>query len=287
MSYGIKLIGIALCAMSHFVVAAVPATDPRPAIEQFIKLGGMQQQFDQLPSLVRYQLENSQSDLYSVSRYATLSGLFLEVFGANSVKTAMSRHLLLSYNAPRYRSLMKKLNHPVINDLLELELLTFQSPLAQYEMEHFNVRLKKKPIPSKRIELIKELISTSGNIELQLHAQSTIGRLINELMITTPLAGRAKAPSPNMLHAPPGLQITPEAKLEATTRRSLFVFRDASDDDIKQLIRFYNSSWGNWFKQIRNNAWSAALHDLGRDVAWKLDRANDGGLQTAFEEFDI
>ncbi len=284
MSHGIRLIGIALCAATHLAFATIAPTDPRSAIEQFIKFGGMQQQFEQLPSLVRYQLENSQSSHYSASRYNSMSKLFLEAFDASSVKAAMSRHLLLSYNAPRYRSLMKRLNNPTIKHLLELERVTFQSPLAQYEMQHFNVRLKKNPVSPTRIDLVKKMITASGNAELQLNAQTSINRLIKELMTNSQQTASPNTPPPNLLHAPPGLQITPEAKLEAATSRALFTFRDINNDEIKQLIHFYRSTWGNWFKQIRNEAWSAALHDLGRDIAWKLNRSGDDELQTAFEE---
>ncbi|MFC1747890.1 hypothetical protein ACFL2V_03705 [Pseudomonadota bacterium] len=286
MNYGIRLIAVALYLFANVAAATIPSANaeaiskssPKISVEQFIKYGGMQEQFEQLPALVRFQLKTNQSNLFSTSRYNTLSELVLDAYGTEGVKTAMSRHLRLSYSAGRYRSLMKRLDSPTLKNLLELEINAFQAPMAKYEYQQFIIHLKKKPEPTNRVALIHELISASGDADLQSHAQFTISNLIKELMTG----------SLDSITTQPKTKTIVNAKLaESTINKTLFIYRDVSDDEIKQLIRFYQSTWGNWFKQTRTDAWLAALRDIGRDVAWRLDHSSDEELQTAFEEFDI
>lgn len=287
MSYGKNLLAVALFLLTTSAAAAISTKHSETAqnrsaagsaIEQFIKYGGMQEQFDQLPSLARTQLESNNSNRFSSSRYSELSGLILDAYEEDNVKKAMSRHLGLSYSAGRYRSLMKRLNNPTIKNLLEQEIDAFESPMSKYDFQQFLIKQKKAPESASRIALVKKLIEVSGDTDLKLHAQSAITSLIKELMI-----GPQDYSS---IHA----MLTEKSRFnkdKTPLQRHLFIYRNSNDDEINQLISFYQSNWGNWFKQTKSDAWLAALRDIGRDVAWKLEHGEDGDLKTAFEELDF
>jgi hypothetical protein len=278
------------------ILTALPLLSPHPAhatlatpsqkqvIDHFIACSSFAPQFEQLPLLVREQMERGFSQNISSARYQSLSALLLDSFEADRARRAMGQQLSLGYDNGRYRVLIQKLENPLIRRLRDMEQ-AINGPVARHEMKHFISRLPQTPASPKREALIKELLIANGSIESAIQTRITLNELVQGLASgATPEQNRANLN--DAMEQKRKLTETLQPQIEAETiAKALFTYRDASDEEIKQYTEFYSSDAGQWFIATQQNGWLAALREIGRDIAWKMQHpGNNDDVQTALED---
>lgn len=267
----------------HAAYATKAAPTQRQVIDRFITYSNFAPELDQLPLLVRKQLE---SDLpgnhLSSARQQELSSLLLDSFESDRARRAMTQQLSLGYDNRRFLALIQKLENPLIRKLRAMEQAVY-GPVARHEMEHYVSQLPDHPVPPKREKLIRELISANGSVDNAVKTRTTLQIVVQQLMdngIDQSRAGLSNTVEQS-IRISESLRPTVENE---TLAKALYTYRDASDEEILQYIDFYNSAAGEWFKLTQQNGWLGALRNIGRDVAWKMQHTDENGLHTAAED---
>lgn len=264
--------------------AAMATSGQREVINRFIDYSSYATQFEALPQMVQKQLESSFGQGTASARYKELTTLLLDAFEADRARHAMIQQLSLGYDNSRYRALLQRLENPVIRKLRDMEL-AIHGPVARYEIRDFISRLPQNPAPAKRETLIRELLTASGAVENTLRTHATLNEVVRGL-VTSPAAGTERNPMNDSLEQSQTLTKSLRPGVEAERLAvALYTYRDASDEEIRKYIDFYNSPAGQWFNQTQQNGWLGALRNIGRDVAWKMQHAGSSDdVQTAFED---
>lgn len=263
---------------------AIHATNAAPTqrqvIDRFITYSNFAPQLEQLPLMVREQIEKGMPNTLSSAQQQQLSTLMLDAFEAERARAAMTQQLSLGYDNRRFLALIQRLENPVIRKLRGMEQAIYE-PVAHYELLHFISRFDEESIPPKREKLIKGLIKANGSIENTVMTRTTLQEVLSSLSATaTDRGGNALEQNLKMAES-----LRPAVEKEVYAR-ALFTYRNATDEDLQQYIDFYNSAAGEWFKLTQQNGWFGALRNIGRDVAWKMQHPGKaaGDVQTAFED---
>ena len=265
--------------------ATIATPNQKQVIDRFIACSSFAPQFEQLPLLVREQMERGFPQNISSTHYKNLSTLLLDSFEADRARSAMSQQLSLSYDNGRFRVMLQKLESPLIRKLHDMEQ-AINEPVARYEMQHFISRLPQNPVAPQRTALVKELLVTNGAIESALKTRITLNELVQELASGATLEQNRTSLN-DVMEQKRKLTESLKPKVEAETlAKALFTYRDASDEELKQYIDFYKSDAGQWFRSTQQNGWLAALHEIGRDIAWKMQHpgSDDNVQKTALED---
>jgi hypothetical protein len=262
---------------------AIATPDQKQVIDRFIASSSYASQFEQLPLLVREQLESGLTHELSAARYQELTTLLLDSFEADRARNAMTQQLSLGYDTRHYRALLQKLESPPLRKLRNMEQAIHQ-PVARYEMQHFIARLPENPAPAKREALIKELLAANGAIEDSIKTRAILHELVNGLMDNSAPQQQRSGLNDAMEESRRVAERQRPAVESEILAKALYTYRDASDAEIKQYIEFYNSAAGQWFKHTQQNSWLSALRNIGRDITWKMQHPDAAEVQTALED---
>lgn len=263
--------------------ATAAAPSQKQVLDRFITSSNYGPQLPQLPLLVREEMARSFANTLSSARYQELTTRLLDSFEAERTKRAMVQQLSLGYDSGRYRTLIQKLESGSIRKLRDMERASHE-PVARLEMQHFIARLPDTPLPPKREALIKELLAANGAVESNINTRIALNEVMRGLMAdAAPEKSRATLNDSLEQSRRLAESLRPAVAAE-TLATALYTYRNASDEELKQYIEFYNSAAGQWFKLTQQNGWLGALRNIGRDIAWKMQHAGSDDVQTALED---
>jgi hypothetical protein len=275
---------VALPLLSLQPVHATMATPPqKQVIDRFITYSNFEPQFEQLPQLVREQMERDIPQTLPSDHYKDLTTLLFDSFEASKARSAMGQQLSLGYDNGRYLVMIQKLENPLIRRLRDMEQAS-SDPVARYEMQHFISRLPQNPVAPRREALIKDLLTANGAIESAIKTRATLHELMQGLAgVATQEQNRANL-NESLERSRKLLESLKPKVAAETLARALYIYRNATDEELRQYIEFYNSDAGQWFKITQQNGWLGALRNIGRDIAWKIQHAENDDVQTALED---
>ena len=267
--------------------AAMAAPTQQQVIDRFIAYSNYEPQFQELPQMVEDLLKRDYANELSGSEYQELTDLLKKSFKIEQAKHAMTQQLSLGYDNGRYRVLIQKLENASIRKLRTMEQAVHE-PVARHEMKYFIARLPNNPVPPKREALIKDLLEANGAVESEIKTRAALQQVVREV-VGSVAAVKSSVSLNDSLEQNRILTETLRPKVQAEAlAAALYTYRDATDEEVRQYIDFYNSPAGQWFKVTQQNGWIGALHNIGRDIAWKMQQSDDADLQTALgDDLDL
>jgi len=190
-------------------------------------------------------------------------------FSTAKFEKRVQTQLKKNFDQVKLEALVKDTKSPAVQRIVELEKM----PPAADQMVAFAKALQSNPLPEERLTLLKRLESATG-----------AGELSTEIMLASLKAmvqGAAgdKAPDGAALDKVIETQRTAAAEpmRNAAIINFAYTYRQASDADLGEYVKFYESEHGKWFTGQAHTAlldeFRSASGDLGKRLA---EMAKDG-----------
>jgi hypothetical protein len=235
-----------------------PVAGEREAlIEEALTLSGVRKQIEVLPTQVRAGAEAAQSSMPPRER-ALVAKIIGEAFRSAPILASVRTAFQQRYDPMQMGLLLVQLRTPLARKMTELEGEAFAPDFIQ-KLRAFVAQLKDAPPAQGRMARLAQLDAISGTTDLML-----------ELRVAA-IAAAVKALSPLM---PPERRIA-SARVDAAARdlvgrqrdttgqetllTFLYVYRDATEQELDEYIGIGGSESGRWFQDVYRKALLQAL----------------------------
>jgi hypothetical protein len=248
------------------------AVDDQQLITELLDQSGVSAQLSAMSSLVKAQLEQQKlpGDLDKKTRLKLVTHLN-SAFDPQNVHAALSRQFILHYDKDRYRSFLVELEHPVIRKLTKMEIAAANDPDASGKMSSYLAQLEQTPPSKKRMALIHALDQSCDSSNFVATTQASIYRVVTETLNS----GYPPVKRVTLQDIDEQIALRKQQSLTAASQfvinNTLYIYRDASDDDLQAYVNFLHTEAAAWFYSLLRQAWINSIRDIGRDVAWRIE----------------
>ncbi|MBI3773614.1 MAG: hypothetical protein HY272_13060 [Gammaproteobacteria bacterium] len=263
---------VILFPMTNAWAKTQSTVDDQQLIAELLDRSGVSAQLNAMPWLVKAQLE--QQKLPSTLDQKTLLKLINHLnsaFDPQNIQAALSRQFILHYDKDRYRSYLTGLDAPVIRRLTQMEIAAATDPESSRKMSLYLSQLEQTPASKKRIALIRALDQSSDSSNFVATTQASIYRVIAETLNY----GYQPANRLRLQDIDEQTAIRKQQSLATASQfvinNALYVYRDASDEDLQAYVNFHHTEAAAWFHSLLRQAWIGSIRDVGRDVAWRIE----------------
>lgn len=263
---------VMLLPMTNAWAKTQSAVDDQQLIAELMDRSGLKAQLNAMPWLVKTQLEQQKLEgRLDQNTYLKLINHLNNAFDPQNVQAALTRQFIINYDKDRYRSYLAGLEHPAIRRLVRMEIAAANDPDANRKMSDYLAQLEQTPPSSKRIALIRALDQSSDSSNFVAATQSSIYRVVAEtLNYGFQPVNRL---SLQQIDEQTALQ-KQQAKAAASQfiiNNALYIYRDASDEDLQVYVNFHHTEAAIWFHSLLRQAWIGSIRDVGRDIAWRIE----------------
>lgn len=263
---------VTLCATTNTWANTQSAVDDQQLITELLNQSGVSAQLSAMSSLVKAQLEQQKlpGDLDKKTRLKLVAHLN-SAFDPKNVHAALSRQFILHYDKDRYRNFLVELEHPVIRKLTQMEIAAANDPDASGKMSNYLAQLEQTPPGKKRMALIHALEQSCDSSNFVAATQASIYRVVTETLNSSyPPVKRV-----TLQDIDEQIALRKQQSLAAASQfvinNTLYIYRDASDDDLQAYVNFLHTEAATWFYSLLRQAWINSIRDIGRDVAWRIE----------------
>lgn len=214
------------------------AVSPDALIADVLNASGFSAQIGALPTQLRTGFRDSLGQKGKTGASAlAVEKLIDETFSAEKFQQRVTNQLKRNYDGARLQALQADLGRPVIKRMVELET----APVDRDQLAAFAAALRTNPLPNERQALLARL-----------NEATRAGDLLAEMTLTAVKASLIGSMGPG---ADPGIaERTIESQREgitepikaATLANFGYTYRRASDADLEQYIKLYESEHGKW-----------------------------------------
>lgn len=246
--------------------------DDQQLIAELLDRSGVGAQLNAMPWLVKAQLEQQKlRGSLDQNTYLKLINHLNSAFDPQNVQAALTRQFILNYDKDRYRSYLAGLESPVIRRLTQMEIAAANDPDASRKMSNYLAQLEQTPPSSKRIALIRALEQSSDSSNFVAATQASIYRVVAETLNY----GANSVNRLSLQEIDEQTAIQKQQSLAAASQfvinNALYVYRDASDEDLQVYVNFHHTEAAAWFHSLLRQAWIGSIRDVGRDIAWRIE----------------
>lgn len=236
-----------------------PAASPEVLIEQVLEASGYKAQIAVLPDQLVTGFRGSLGGTAKTKGGATpasIEGLIKATFTVEKFQQRVADRLKQKFDAARLQALQADLARPVVKRVVELE----KAPVDRNELAAFAAALKTNPLPAERQALFARLNEATRAADL-----------LSEMTLTAVKASLVGAMGPGADTSVAERTIEnqragiTEPIREATLANFGYTYRRASDADLEQYIKVYESEHGKWLVE---NVFAGLLEEFraGADV---------------------
>ena len=179
----------------------------------------------------------------------------------------------------RNESLVEWLRSPLARNMAALQGQTAASD-AREKLLAFAGGLKASPPSQTRLELVHRLFNATEASDVEVETTMTIVKSLAEaLNPSLPPAKRFR--KEDLERALENVKATYLGVMKnARIVQYLFVFQSATEQDIEQYVRFWESGSGNWLSSVRKKGFEAGARTVAKGLTAEIDRKARGGRET-------
>lgn len=269
-----------------FMVMAVSLSASASTIEKQVhnalRYAQIEQVYDELAQSLEIALSEIQGQLSREQHVLMRKGIS-QGFDLDDINRDVEAHLIQAYNEANYNRLMaiwdSGFGEMVYDDRKQLEdrwliidLLTLQrSP--QSRLLDYAEELKKNPPTQQRIDLVRELLVSTPDLELTMASRRELARaiLLSAAQIGSESVGSLQSIDRHLeeMHAQ-----WLEESASVIVLSYFYIYRHHSDRELQQVVYFYQQPTMQWFNQQLIKAYTLALEKAGRRSAGYIKSRN-------------
>ncbi len=226
-------------------------------IDEALTISGIRRQIEGLPAQVLAGAETGQSPLPPKDR-AAVARIIADAFRAGPILTTVRTALQKNYDATQMGLLLAQLRTPTARKMAEFESAA-TAPDVVDKLRAFAARLKDAPPAPERVVRLAQLdqATETTDIVLELRTVSLAAALKVLSALMPPEKRTAPAQAEAMAKEFVGRQR--EAARQEMLLLFLYVYRDATDQEIEEYIAIGGSESGRWFQAIYRRALAEAV----------------------------
>jgi hypothetical protein len=243
--------------------AQVPV-NPDQLIDQVLIATGLARQLDSLPEQVLGAVKASSAGQPQAAQALSkdLERIFAESFTKEGFQRRVKESLKAGYDEKRLRALLSAASAPVAKKMTELEL----AKPSEAEQATFIKNLASKPLPRERQALLQRLDDASN--------ASGLGTEIALASVRAMALGAAGSDSKAAAAIDAAME-SQRAALSANVRKGsmiamAFAYRAATDAELGEYIKIYESDHGKWFTGVVSTAIVAEFKSAAGQVGQKI-----------------
>lgn len=214
---------------------------PEKLVEELLNVSGVRKSFDQIPGKVLQGAQQSSARPRDPAVVAEVEKIMQEAFSSERFHKRVQGTLIKDFDRKRVETLIAAFRAPLVKKMVELEGANVE-PQAVAE---FARGLTKNPLPKERIDLVQRL-----------DAVTRASEITTEIVVTTTRAMVAGATGGDagqlaVFDKQFGAQ---RGKLAEVLRNAVlstfaYIYRDVSDADLAEYLKFYEGEDGKWLME--------------------------------------
>lgn len=226
-------------------------------IDEALTISGITRQIEGLPAQVRAGAETGQSPLSPKDR-AEVARIIADAFRAGPILATVRTALQRNYDAAQMGLLLAQLRTPTARKMAALESAA-TAPDVVDKLRAFAAQLKDAPPVPDRVARLAQLEQATETTDIVLELRTV--SLAAALKVVSPLMPPEKRPAPARVEAMAkefvGRQR--EAARQEMLLLFLYVYRDATDQELEEYTAIGGSESGRWFQAIYRRALAEAV----------------------------
>lgn len=246
--------------------------DKEDIIKNIIEISGLGKQLEQYPAMVIAGIESEEKGFQSRgidhSQYLKLLDAVKESFRAELFYQEVFSNLVKDYNADYAQSLLKWLSSPLVRKMaaLEIEATTVEGMQAERK---FAEEMKMAPPSKARMSLIQRLDEATNSTQQGIETRVAITEAM--LRIMAPLSRPDQRLSdPQIEHLLDAQRRQLRSEEPAAQITFLFTYRSASDKELEEYIKGYETAEGIWLNGIINKSIRDAMVSAAANAARRI-----------------
>jgi hypothetical protein len=262
-------------------VSAFAATIEKQ-VHTALRYMNMEQVYDELEQSIDIALSEMEGQLPRES-YLLLRKGIRKGFAIDDLNSDLESHLIQGYHEANYQKLISVwesgFGQIVYDDRRQLnerwmifDILTLQrSPEAR--LLNYAEKLKENPPSQQRIDLIRKLLVSTVDLELNMAVRRELTRAVLLSAAQTSQDG-ANAQSSIERHLEQMHEQWLEESASVIVLSYFYIYRHHSDRELQQVVYFYQQPTMQWFQEQLKKAFSLALEKAGRRSAGYIKSRN-------------
>ncbi len=215
----------------------------------------------QLPALIAGGMD--QMEGIDQAKREKLGRELSKAFEASLLKREMVRSLSRDYSADRYRRLKIMVKSDLQQRMLALEM-EVADPAFYRNLTAFLGALDKNPPNPQRVQLMQQLVDASNSVEASVTVQMGFMRgMLKAAIMLDPPAQRMSQTELEATFKQLEAQVR-QATLQQEVASQLYLYRKASDADIKAYVEYYRNPDMSWFIDQYVAAFARAFEVAGK-----------------------
>lgn len=267
MGYRLLVFSMLLMLLSPLAIADEMGADDQ-VIARILDRSGINQQFLQLPKILRMQLAQQPPPI-AFSDAREFTEIVVSAVDPDKMQGDMTRYLRAHYEDSRYRKFLSLLEEPLVKKMTAMENAANAPESQRKMMQKANAFMSR--IPPKRVALLREIDQAIKGAEfmvaLNVKEFQTLTNALNPLL-------------------PEGQQVSKE-QLESMSReiqaQSLYpgqqqmvlqmawAYQGATDEELQRYLKTYRSDIGQWAVKLLMNATLAVFDGALERISTQID----------------
>lgn len=246
-----------LTALMTWCPLASAAPDPAQLVDHVIATAGIDEHLQQLSALAAAEIE-SRREALDPGEYERLRNAMLPAYEPAKLRSTVVDTFMKQLDMEKLTKWSATLQEPLMKDMAELERKAGSDESFDQVITYMR-ELKQQPPPARRMDLVRQLDSSTGASEIALDSQLAITRsLLQAINTSLPADQQLDGQRTAQLLADLRNEMAPKLD-EITTATLLFAYRDLSDDQLRAYLDRYTSPEGQWATATTKRALRNAL----------------------------
>lgn len=219
---------------------------PDKLISEVIVVSGLRKSIDQIPEKVLQGARQSSSKAGDPAVVAEIEKIMTDVFKAERFHARVQEAMKKDFDRKRMEGLLKTLSTPLMKKMAELEGQDVKpEALAAYAKG-----LAANPLPKERVQLLQDYNAATKTTDFAVELVIVTTRA----MVTGMLGGDAAKMKAFEKDFDKQKSKLTEAMHNAMMITLAYVYKDVSDADFREYVKFSTTDDGKWFSETAMNA---------------------------------
>ncbi len=227
-------------------------------IDEALTLSGVRTQIEGLPAQVRAGAELAKSSPLPAPERAKVARIIGDAFRAGPILAAVRAGLQKSYDATQMGLLLAQLRTPVARRMATLEAVIVDPHIGQ-KLREFAARLKDAPPARERVARLAQLDAATRTTDFVLELRATAVASAFKVLGALMPPEKRMTPAQVDLAARNAVEQQRDAARQETLLMFLYVYREATDQELDEYLGIEAGEPGRWFQTIYRKALTEAL----------------------------
>lgn len=256
--------GMAVCVGA---LAAAPSADQSAMIQEVINLSGLHTQLERIPVQMQAQLDARRDEL-NAQVFGRVHDAMANAFDAGRLHQTVTDSMAQGADTEKLQQAIDWLRSPLGSRMTALDTAS-TAPEAEEQLRAYIAQLEAQlPAPA-RVDLVRRMSAATGAPDV---AMKLMVAMVQGMARALDAAegGQSMTSQEEARQAIAQLEGQREMIEQGIIIKLLFTYRDASDQELGELVAFWESDLGRWLNQATVGAFVTALSQSSEAMAREL-----------------